>query len=170
MVNSKTGGRATADQRMAAFLAAERPYLADGGLEKVMIYHEGFDLPSFAAFTLFESPQGGAALEHYFTRYIDLSILSGTCYVLDTATWRAKALWMEQMGLSQTDLVCVNQVATAFARGLQARPCRSWSTAWSASRASDTPSGRPLSRPRRSLCTERKWHNWPPAGWIWSLW
>lgn len=97
-----------AEQRVAALLAAGRPFLADGGLETVMIYHEGFDLPSFAAFTLFDSPQGRAALEHYFTRYINLVRLSGTGYVLETATWRANAPWMERMGLSQTDLVRVN--------------------------------------------------------------
>ena len=36
-------------------------YIADGGLETTLIFQEGWELPDFAAFTLFETAQGEAA-------------------------------------------------------------------------------------------------------------
>ena len=41
-------------------------FLTDGGLETTLIYHDGFDLPMFAAFTLIESERGRAALRAYY--------------------------------------------------------------------------------------------------------
>ena len=37
---------------------ADRLHLTDGGLETTMIFHEGLDLPHFAAFTLLERAEG----------------------------------------------------------------------------------------------------------------
>jgi homocysteine S-methyltransferase len=41
-------------------------YLSDGGLETTLIYHEGFELPMFEAFTLIDSERGRAALRAYY--------------------------------------------------------------------------------------------------------
>ena len=41
-------------------------YLTDGGIETVLIFHEGIDLPAFAAFPLVDDDQGRAALRGYF--------------------------------------------------------------------------------------------------------
>ena len=35
-----------------------RMFLTDGGLETTLIYHEGIELPCFAAFTLLKTEQG----------------------------------------------------------------------------------------------------------------
>ena len=40
--------------------------LTDGGLETVLLFHEGFDLPCFAAFPLLDDERGRAALRRYF--------------------------------------------------------------------------------------------------------
>ena len=45
-------------------------FLTDGGLETSMIFHEGFDLPEFAAFTLLNSTEGRQALDRYYDSYI----------------------------------------------------------------------------------------------------
>jgi homocysteine S-methyltransferase len=42
------------------------PWLTDAGLETVMIFLEGLELPYFAAFTLLDSEEGRAALTRYF--------------------------------------------------------------------------------------------------------
>ena len=31
-------------------LTADRPFLTDGGLETTLVFHQGLDLPDFAAF------------------------------------------------------------------------------------------------------------------------
>ena len=47
-----------------------RLFLTDGGLETTLIFHEGWNLPIFQAFTLLESERGRAALRAYFDRYV----------------------------------------------------------------------------------------------------
>jgi homocysteine S-methyltransferase len=37
-------------------------FLTDGGIETTLIFHEGLELPHFAAFHLLRSPEGEAAL------------------------------------------------------------------------------------------------------------
>lgn len=43
--------------------------LTDGGMETTLIFHEGLDLPHFAAFPLIVSEEGRAALTRYYERY-----------------------------------------------------------------------------------------------------
>ena len=38
-------------------------FLTDGGIETTLIFHEGIELPDFAAFYLFGSPNGEAAFK-----------------------------------------------------------------------------------------------------------
>jgi hypothetical protein len=37
-------------------------FITDGGLETTLIFHDGFELPDFAAFILLDSEEGRAAL------------------------------------------------------------------------------------------------------------
>ena len=87
-----------------AFLSSSRPYLTDGGLETTLIFHDGFDLPLFAAFVLYDTPEGRAALVRYFTRYLDVADADGRGFLLDTATWRANAGWGPKLGVSDVGL------------------------------------------------------------------
>jgi S-methylmethionine-dependent homocysteine/selenocysteine methylase len=45
-------------------------FLTDGGIETALIFHEGLELPDFAAFHLLRSPEGEAALYKYFRTYL----------------------------------------------------------------------------------------------------
>lgn len=96
-----------------------RIFLADGGLETCMIYHEGLDLPQFASFVLVDSADGRAALRRYFTRYINIAKRSGTGFVLDTATWRANMGWAPALGVAEPEIRAVNGRAAEFARELR---------------------------------------------------
>ncbi len=49
------------------------PTLTDGGLETVLIFHEGRDLPAFASFTLLDQPDGAEVLQHYFRPYAKIA-------------------------------------------------------------------------------------------------
>lgn len=95
-------------------------YLADGGLETTLVFHEGYDLPHFAAFTLLETVEGRDVLERYFTRHIDLAKDAGTGYVLDTPTWRASPGWGARMGLDDAAIDRVNRDSVARAMALRA--------------------------------------------------
>ena len=48
-------------------------FLTDGGIETTLIFHEGLELPYFAAFDLLKHPAGGAALQKYFHTYAALA-------------------------------------------------------------------------------------------------
>jgi len=48
-------------------------FLTDGGLETTLVFHDGFELPDFAAFDLFRREHGSAALRRYFSRYANIA-------------------------------------------------------------------------------------------------
>jgi S-methylmethionine-dependent homocysteine/selenocysteine methylase len=54
-----------------------RLFLMDGGLETTLIFHEGVDLPYFAAFYLLRDRDGRAALTRYYERYIAIAKAQG---------------------------------------------------------------------------------------------
>lgn len=92
--------------------------LTDGGLETTLIFHDGIDLPAFAAFPLLDTVDGRAALERYYASYLGLARLTGLGFVLDTATWRANPDWAALVGYDAAALDRANQGAAHFARSL----------------------------------------------------
>ena len=44
-------------------------FMTDGGIETTLIFLDGQDLPHFAAFHLFKTPEGKSALRKYFRTY-----------------------------------------------------------------------------------------------------
>lgn len=90
---------------------AERLFLTDGGIETTLIFHEGLELPDFAAFHLFKTPHGEAALRKYFRTYAEMAQRFGTGLILESATWRANADWGERLGYSPEELAAANRRA-----------------------------------------------------------
>ncbi|MEO8242133.1 MAG: homocysteine S-methyltransferase family protein [bacterium] len=102
-------------------MTAARPWPADAGLETVMIFQEGLDLPYFASFHVLDSVEGRAAVTRYFDHYLALARAGGTGYVLDTATWRANMGWAAAMGMDGAAIRSANLRAVAFALDYRAR-------------------------------------------------
>ena len=73
-------------------------FLTDGGMETTLIFHEGIDLPHFAAFVLLDSPEGRDQLKRYYQAYMAVARNHGTGFVLDSPTWRANADWGAILG------------------------------------------------------------------------
>ena len=93
-----------------------RLHLTDGGLETVLIFHDGLDLPEFAAFPLVDTPDGRARLERYYDEYVALAQHHGTGVVLETPTWRASRDWGAVLGYDAAALARVNAEAVALVR------------------------------------------------------
>jgi homocysteine S-methyltransferase len=89
-------------------------------METTLIFHEGLDLPDFAAFVLLDNEQGREALRSYFRPYIDIAREGGVGIVLDTPTWRANADWGERLGYSAEALADVNRRGVALLEELRA--------------------------------------------------
>jgi len=94
-------------------------FLTDGGIETTLIFHEGIDLPYFAAFHLMKSPEGRAALVRYFEQYVAIARADGTGYIFESPTWRASSDWGTLLGYSRDDIAAVNRDAIALMRELQ---------------------------------------------------
>jgi S-methylmethionine-dependent homocysteine/selenocysteine methylase len=101
-------------------LDSDRLFIGDGGLETVMIFSEGLDLPEFAAFPLLDDAEGRAALRRYYGSFLEVAHRFGVGFALDTPTWRASRDWGEKLGYSPADLADVNRAAVAFAEEIRA--------------------------------------------------
>ena len=96
-------------------MGREAVVLTDGGIETVLLFKDGFDLPCFASFPLLEEERGRAALRRYFEPFLDTAQDLGLPFVLDTATWRANPDWGAQLGYDLDALAAVNRDAVRFA-------------------------------------------------------
>lgn len=94
-------------------------WLTDGGLETVLVFLEGLDLPQFASFPLLESDAGQAALLRYMTAFLDEAAAQNAGFVLDTVTWRASVGWGKVMGLSPESIDQINRTAVAQIKRLR---------------------------------------------------
>ncbi|CAB3797913.1 homocysteine S-methyltransferase family protein [Pararobbsia alpina] len=92
----------------------DRLFMTDGGLETTLIFHNGLDLPYFAAFDLLKNDEGTALLEDYFKRYAEMARRHGVGLVLESPTWRANRDWAEKLGYSDTTLAEANRKAIAL--------------------------------------------------------
>lgn len=84
-------------------------YITDGGIETTLVFHQGLDLPHFAAFDLLKNDKGIAALDQYFRPYVELARRFGSGLVLESATWRANPDWAAKLGYSRDGLAKANR-------------------------------------------------------------
>jgi homocysteine S-methyltransferase len=98
-------------ERHALPQVGEDLFLTDGGIETTLIFHEGMDLPDFAAFHLLNTPAGEAALRKYFQTYAALANRFGTGLILESATWRSSSDWGRLLGYSAGALADANRKA-----------------------------------------------------------
>jgi S-methylmethionine-dependent homocysteine/selenocysteine methylase len=95
-------------------------FLTDGGIETVLIFHEGLDLPAFAAFDLLKDGDGTDRLRSYYTPYVRLARERGVGFVLESPTWRASPRWAEQLGYDREQLDILNRKAIALLEQIRA--------------------------------------------------
>ena len=94
-------------------------FLTDGGIETTLIFHEGFDLPHFAAFDLLRQAGGRDALWAYYARYAEIARAKGLGFILESPTWRASSDWGERLGYSAEELAEANRQAIALLHDLR---------------------------------------------------
>ena len=94
-------------------------FLTDGGIETVLIFHEGFELPAFAAFDLLKDDYGTAALRRYYLPFVELAASRGLGFIAESPTWRASPRWAQQLGYSASELALANRRAIALMEELR---------------------------------------------------
>ena len=95
-------------------------FLTDGGIETTLVFHEGLELPHFAAFHLLQTPEGEAALAKYFDPYVAIAQRFDAGLVLESVTWRANRDWGERLGYSAAALADANRRAIAMLEAIRA--------------------------------------------------
>lgn len=95
-------------------------FLTDGGIETTLIFHDGLDLPYFAAFDLLKDDAGRDALRRYFRSYTKIAKDQGKGIVLETPTWRASPDWAGKLGYSKAALAEANRQSVALLEELRA--------------------------------------------------
>lgn len=96
------------------------PFLTDGGLETTLVFHEGLELPYFAAFDLLKTEQGLAILRRYFDHYLAIARQHGVGSILETPTWRANRDWGAKLGYDRVALADANRKAIGLMLELRA--------------------------------------------------
>ncbi|MGD8789544.1 MAG: homocysteine S-methyltransferase, partial [Burkholderiales bacterium] len=86
-------------------------FLTDGGLETSLVFHDGLDLPCFAAFDLLKDETGFRRLRDYFAQYAQIAIDQQTGMVLEAPTWRANPDWAAKLGYDTETLADANRKA-----------------------------------------------------------
>ena len=81
---------------------ADTVFLTDTGIETTLIFHDGFDLPYFAAVTLLRDEAGRRRLDRYFLEHAQVAAEAGTGFILESATWRASPDWGDLLGYSRS--------------------------------------------------------------------
>ncbi|CAB3762004.1 homocysteine S-methyltransferase family protein [Paraburkholderia humisilvae] len=96
-------------------------FLAPGGLETTLLFHEGIDLPHFASFDLLKDDAGVALIESHFERFATLARERGVGVMLTTPTWRANRDWGRKLGYSDSELADANWRAVDLMLELRAK-------------------------------------------------
>jgi S-methylmethionine-dependent homocysteine/selenocysteine methylase len=89
-------------------------FLTDGGIETVLIFQEGLELPAFAAFHLLKDEAGTEALRRYYAPYAALAAARGLGFVAESPTWRASPRWAAGLGYGAVELAELNRRAIAL--------------------------------------------------------
>ena len=86
-------------------------FMTDGGIETTLIFHDGQELPYFAAFHLLKTPAGESVLRAYFRTYAELARKLNIGLILEAATWRSNPDWGAKLGYNADSLAAANREA-----------------------------------------------------------
>ena len=93
---------------------ADRLFVTDAGLETELVFHDGRDLPHFAAFDLLKEDGGFERLRAYYLRYAQIAGAHGLGLLLETPTWRASPEWGARLGYDREALADANRRAVSL--------------------------------------------------------
>lgn len=94
-------------------------FLTDGGLETTLVFHDGTDLPGFAAFVLLDSEEGRARLQKYYRKYMDIARDYKMGFILESMTWRANPDWGQKLGYSTEKIADFNRKSIELLQGIR---------------------------------------------------
>jgi S-methylmethionine-dependent homocysteine/selenocysteine methylase len=88
--------------------------LTDGGLETVLIFQDGIDLPGFSSIGMVADQTKRDHLRNYYRPFIELALENQVGFVLESPTWRSSHGWSEDIGQTPNELDELNRRAVEF--------------------------------------------------------
>ncbi|MCP4384499.1 MAG: homocysteine S-methyltransferase, partial [Hyphomicrobiales bacterium] len=89
-------------------------FLTDGGIETCLVFHDGIDLPHFAAFDLLKNAAGRDQLRAYYRPYAAMAAEESLGFILETPTWRASSDWGDRLGYDEQAVAGMNHDAVSL--------------------------------------------------------
>ncbi len=89
-------------------------FLTDAGLETMLVFQDGIELPYFAAFDLLRTEAGRARLRRYYDACASMAVQQRVGLVLEAPTWRASPDWGARLGYDLDALAATNRDAIAM--------------------------------------------------------
>ena len=94
-------------------------FITDAGLETVMVFEKGINLPEFASFVMLGDAWQKEMLRQYYEQYVAIAHQYKIGLILEAPTWRASKDWGEKLGYSEAALAEVNESAIAFLQNIR---------------------------------------------------
>jgi len=92
----------------------DKVFITDAGLETVLIFLDGIDLPCFASFPMLKTDAGRRRLLDYYAEFARLAVKEQAGLVLESNTWRSNADWGAKLGYDAMALADINRDAIAL--------------------------------------------------------
>ena len=96
-------------------------FLTDSGLETLLYFKQGIDLPEFAAFPLLDTTDGRDRITAYMERHIRIALDARLGFIMETPTWRANRDWAAKLGYDRERLADANRRSVHFMHDLRER-------------------------------------------------
>jgi S-methylmethionine-dependent homocysteine/selenocysteine methylase/phospholipid N-methyltransferase len=94
-----------------------RKFLTNAGTETYLVFQQGFDLPEFCAFTVFEDPEAWSMLvQSCLEPILQAAADTGHGLMVDALVWRAQPDFIEKLGRDSGQLGPINAMAVSRTR------------------------------------------------------
>ena len=94
-------------------------FLTDGGLETVLIFLDGIELPGFSSISMVSTQEKRNHLHNYLKPFVELALNNKVGFVLESPTWRSSHGWAEEIEQTTDELDRLNRRAIEFLQELR---------------------------------------------------
>ena len=105
----------------AAELLSDDLVITDAGIETVLVFERGVDLPAFAAFPLLDQASGRRHLTEYMSDFVALADQHNAGLIIETPTWRANPDWVQSWATRGTTCGASRTTRSRWQTGLVQR-------------------------------------------------
>jgi S-methylmethionine-dependent homocysteine/selenocysteine methylase len=85
-------------------LKSRLPFLTEGAIETILLFHQNIRVPYFASFPLLSDPETAQVIRSVYEGYVRVAVQQKRDILLETSTWRATQDWARKIGNTDEQL------------------------------------------------------------------